>query len=110
MCRESASGRREDPPLLLSEWSNSFEPTHSSEVTFESFRDPLTGQRGLTINTHLVTSGRGQHFTHVDIVCSARGALLNASVVASGPDILTKLHFRINHEAGCAKDPLSVVS
>ena len=105
MCRKSTSSSREDPPLLLSEWSNHFESNHSSEVTFESFRDSLTGQRGLTINTHLVTPGHGQHFTRVDIVCSARGALLNASVVASGPNILTKLHYRINHQAGCAMDP-----
>ena len=101
MCRTSTTGHhKEDPPLLLSEWVN--EETRS-EVTFESFRDPSTGQRGLTINTHLVTPvpNSGQHFTRVDIVCAARGALLNASVVASGPDILTKLHYRINHQAGC---------
>jgi hypothetical protein len=102
MCRKSTSSSPEDPPLLLSLWSNE---EHKSEVTFESFRDSLTGQRGLTIHTHLVTPGRGQHFTRVDIVCSARGALLNASAVASGPDILTQLHYRINHQAGCAKDP-----
>ena len=32
----------------------------------------------------------------VDIVCAARGALQNVSALASGPDIWTKLHYRIN--------------